>query len=81
MMTGGAGADAYHFYLGSGRDRITDFSFDDGDRIHLSSAIGATSTWVEGDSAFIDLGDDNVIELMGVGADELASIAGNFVIL
>ena len=78
VLTGGAGADAFHFYLNSDADRITDFSVEEGDTIWLASAIGPIVSRVEGDSAFILLRDEghafDIIELQGIGADELALI-------
>lgn len=65
------GPTAFDFRLGSGRDRIADLSLDEGDTIRLTDAIGATASWVEGGSAFIDLGGGNVIEFAGLGAENL----------
>ena len=74
-LTGGTGADRFHFYLGSGQDRIIDFSLDDGDRIYLSSSISTPSGWLDGSSAFIRLGDDDVVELAGISdPSELSGI-------
>ena len=61
--------------------RSHDFSFDDGDRIHLSSAVQVAGAWVEGESGFVDLGGGDLVELKGVGAAELAEIAASFGLL
>lgn len=41
-LTGGAGADVFIFTRGSGRDRITDFTPAEGDRLHLGRDLAAS---------------------------------------
>lgn len=54
-LSGGAGADTFYAFQGAGLDRITDFSFAEGDRVLL--AVGTTYTIrQEGADVVIDLG-------------------------
>jgi Ca2+-binding RTX toxin-like protein len=65
ILSGGAGADVFIFAPGHGHDRITDFSFTQGDRIQL--APGMTYT-------FAQVGADVVVDLSGGGQVTLAGV-------
>lgn len=55
-LSGGSGADVFHSFGEAGLDRITDFSFAEGDRVRLL----AGSTWAVGQA-----GGDVVVDLAG----------------
>jgi Ca2+-binding RTX toxin-like protein len=73
-VTGGAGADLYHSFSGAGIDRITDFSYAQGDRIILDDRTAYAVSQVGGDAVITIGGVDQVI-LVGVTASSLAGDA------
>jgi Ca2+-binding RTX toxin-like protein len=74
-MTGGKGADTFHFETGTGKDTITDFT-DGADRIDLTeygtTGIGDLTIVYDSKGALITLGDGDTIRLLnidhGIGA-------------
>lgn len=55
LLIGGEGADVFQFRLGNGRDRILDFSMEEGDRLALSGGIN--DAWNKASGLTIDDGD------------------------
>ena len=55
-LTGGGGADVFNFFTGAGEDRVLDFNFAQGDRVHLLPGQAFTASQV---------GDDTVVDLSG----------------
>lgn len=74
-LTGGNGADTFHFEIGTGKDTITDFT-DGTDRIDLTeygtTGIGDLTIAYDAKGALITLGDGDTIRLLnidhGIGA-------------
>ncbi|MGL6211958.1 MAG: calcium-binding protein [Paracoccaceae bacterium] len=76
LLTGGADADRFVFVNGDDRDRVTDFSLADGDKLHLSDALWAgvlTEAQVVGRFASVtgagvtfDFGDGYTVTLAGL---------------
>ncbi|MCF8512054.1 MAG: hypothetical protein K9G43_11440, partial [Rhodobacteraceae bacterium] len=78
-VTGGDGADTFKFIgRAFGTDRITDFSSDEGDRIHLTGAagFGALTITEQGANQVISLGTSKIVL---VGTAGLALDAGDFI--
>ncbi|MES2943032.1 MAG: calcium-binding protein, partial [Pseudomonadota bacterium] len=81
QLTGGLGADSFVFHADSGRDVIRDFSRAEGDRVSLQSNVngsGITSAASAlahvndiGGNAVLNLGDDNIVILVGVHTADL----------
>lgn len=71
-LTGGAGADIFHSFSGAGIDRITDFSYAQGDRVILDDRTAYTVTQIGADAVITIGGVDQVI-LVGVTASSLSS--------
>jgi len=70
-MTGGAGSDIFHSFGDAGLDRISDFSFADGDRLRLD--LGTTySVSQVGSDTVVDMGGGQVV-LAGVSMSSLGS--------
>lgn len=64
-LSGGSGADVFHSFGEAGLDRITDFSFAEGDRVRL--AAGSTwNAWQQGGDVVVDLGGGAQVVLEGV---------------
>ena len=64
-VTGGAGADMFHFFAGAGIDRVTDFNGAEGDRV----AIDDGASWTVSQSAegaVIALVDGSTMVLAGL---------------
>jgi Ca2+-binding RTX toxin-like protein len=66
-VSGGAGADTFRFFSGGGVDRVTDFSYAEGDRVLIEGG----ATWTLAQS-----GSDTVVTLAG-GADTLVLVGVN----
>lgn len=70
VMTGGADGDLFMFYKGDGKDTITDFSYDENDRIEVSG-------WTEydlhkdGRNTIIEFSKTDTLTLVGVKPNEL----------
>ena len=62
-VTGGAGADTFHAFVGGGLDRITDFSYGEGDRLVLDFAPAYTVSQVGADTV-VDLGGSDRVVLV-----------------
>jgi Ca2+-binding RTX toxin-like protein len=71
-ISGGAGADIFHGALGSGVDRIVDFSVAEGDRVQLDAGTAYTVGQVGADTV-ITLGGSDQIVLVGVSMGALPS--------
>lgn len=72
-LTGGLGADLFCFAGESGRDRVTDFRFADGDRIGLAAGIEWNVTSNAAGDAVIALCGGNRITLSGICADQVTT--------
>ncbi|HEX2559667.1 calcium-binding protein [Phenylobacterium sp.] len=70
-LSGGLGADTFDFFLEAGQDRVTDFSYAEGDRVHI---LGGWSYSVQqvGADTVLSLGSDQLI-LVGVNAASLGA--------
>jgi glucose/arabinose dehydrogenase len=66
-LSGGPGADRFIFRGGTGRDRIEDFSFAEGDRLQLATGATWTVATVSGGAA-VTLNDGAVVTLAGASA-------------
>ena len=64
-VTGGAGADTFHAFVGGGLDRITDFSYGEGDRLVLDFAPAYTVSQVGSDTV-VDMGGADRVVLVNV---------------
>lgn len=73
-ITGGAGADLFHSFSGAGIDRITDFSYAQGDRIILDDRTAFVISQV-GSDAVITIGGVDQVILVGVTASGLGADA------
>lgn len=65
VLTGGAGADTFNMARGFGIDRVTDFSFAEGDKIKLTGTTTYTVSQV-GQDTVINLGGSDQMVLVGV---------------
>lgn len=72
-LTGGDGADWFEFTAGCGADRITDFSYAAGDRIHLASGMGHRVTADASGFALVDLGHGDRVTLENIRRDQVTS--------
>jgi serralysin len=71
-ISGGAGADLFHSFSGAGIDRITDFSFAEGDRLKLEGGPSYSVSQVGAD-VVVDLGNGDQVILVGVSLASLGS--------
>lgn len=65
-LSGGAGNDLFQFALGSGRDRIVDFSFADGDRLQLPRGTAYTIGQATDGAAMLSWGSSDSVALTGI---------------
>ncbi len=65
-MTGGAGADIFYTWSDAGNDRVTDFSYAEGDRVQLDAGTAYT---------VLDTGHDVFVLLSGGASLTLANVA------
>ena len=70
-LTSGGGADLFVFSATSGNDRITDFSFINGDRIQLPRGTVATVSSNASGAAVLSWGGDNSVTLVGVTSTQV----------
>ncbi|HLZ75489.1 calcium-binding protein, partial [Phenylobacterium sp.] len=70
-LTGGAGADVFRFNHGGGADVVTDFSYADGDRVHVTDSHYTVSQ--VGANTVIDLGGGDTMVLQHVTLSTLHS--------
>ena len=71
-ISGGAGADLFYSFAGAGIDRITDFSYAEGDRLKLEGSPSRTITQVGAD-VIVDMGNGDQVILVGVSLASLGS--------
>ncbi|MDP3405167.1 MAG: calcium-binding protein [Brevundimonas sp.] len=71
-LTGGAGADIFYAMRETGRDRVTDFSVREGDRVMLDPGTPYT-VYQSGVHTVIDMGGGNQMVLAGVNMAELTT--------
>ena len=71
-ISGGAGADIFHSLAGAAIDRITDFSYSQGDRLVLDGGPSRTVTQV-GSDVVVDMGNGDQVILVGVSLSSLGS--------
>ncbi|MDJ0843665.1 tandem-95 repeat protein [Crocosphaera sp.] len=69
VLTGGSGGDIFNFSANEGRDRIEDF--ESGDTIRLLDIPQSLQLIEENGNTFLDLGNNQGIELPGILADAL----------
>lgn len=69
-ISGGAGADAFHFFAGAGLDRVLDFNAAEGDRVILDGAPAYTLRQ-SGADTIVDLGAGDQLVLVGVSQASL----------
>lgn len=69
-VTGGAGADVFHTFGEAGRDRVTDFSLAEGDRVHVDPGTVYTVAQVGADTVISMTGGAQMI-LVGVTMSSL----------
>jgi serralysin len=69
-MTGGAGADIFHTFVGAEADVVTDFSIAQGDRVYLLPGTQFTVRQ-EGADTIVDLGAEGRLTLSGVQMSSL----------
>jgi len=74
-VTGGSGADRFHDSQDAGIDRVTDFSYAQGDRVMLDPGTTFTASQVGADTV-LDMGGGNQMILVGV---TLASLPPDYV--
>ena len=75
-ISGGAGADLFYSFSGAGIDRITDFSYVEGDRLKLEGSPSRTITQVGAD-VVVDMGNGDQVILVGVS---LASLGNGWIL-
>jgi Ca2+-binding RTX toxin-like protein len=75
-ISGGAGADLFYSFSGAGIDRITDFSFAEGDRLKLEGGPSYSVSQVGAD-VVVDMGNGDQVILVGVS---LASLGSGWII-
>jgi hypothetical protein len=63
-MAGGAGADMYMFFTGSGTDQVTGFVFGEGDRLSLQGQSYTLGSSADGD-VLLKLSGGGTVELNG----------------
>ena len=71
-ISGGTGADLFYSFVNAGVDRITDFSYAQGDRLKLEGAPSYTVTQVGAD-VVVDMGNGDQVILVGVSLSSLAA--------
>ena len=71
-ISGGAGADIFHSLVGAAIDRITDFSYSQGDRLVLDGGPSRTVTQVGAD-VVVDMGNGDQVILVGVSLTGLGA--------
>ncbi|MFM1958785.1 MAG: hypothetical protein RL588_302 [Pseudomonadota bacterium] len=71
-ISGGAGADLFYSFSGAGIDRITDFSFAEGDRLKLEGSPSRTIAQVGAD-VIVDMGNGDQVILVGVSLASLGT--------
>jgi Ca2+-binding RTX toxin-like protein len=71
-ISGGTGADIFHSLAGAGIDRITDFSYSQGDRLVLDGGPSRTITQV-GFDVLVDMGNGDQVILVGVSLSSLGA--------
>lgn len=71
-VSGGSGADTFNFFAGAGRDRVTDFSIAEGDRVKIEPG-SAYSVGQIGADTVIYLADGSSMTLVGVQTSTLPS--------
>lgn len=71
VLEGGAGADIFVFARNQGRDVVTDFSFEEGDRLDLQGQLYELSATTDG-YAQLTLEDGGIVVLQGVTEDQFA---------
>lgn len=71
-LSGGSGADVFHSFAGAGIDRITDFSYAEGDRLVLDGGPSRTISQV-GNDVVVDMGNGDQVILAGVSLSSLGS--------
>ena len=71
-ISGGAGADIFHSLAGAAIDRITDFSYSQGDRLVLDGGPSRTIAQV-GSDVVVDMGNGDHVILVGVSLSSLGS--------
>ncbi|WP_165842767.1 calcium-binding protein [Phenylobacterium deserti] len=75
-LTGGTGADVFNTFVGAGLDRVTDFSFAEGDRVHIEAGASYSVRQVGVDTV-VDLGGGDQLILERVDA---ASLPAGFIV-
>ena len=71
-ISGGAGADIFYSLTGAAIDRITDFSYAEGDRLKLDGSPSRTITQV-GSDVLVDMGNGDQVILVGVSLSSLGA--------
>lgn len=71
-LTGGAGADLFYAMRETGRDRVTDFSLREGDRVMVDAGT-SFSVYQSGADTVIDMTGGNQVVLVGVNMAELTT--------
>jgi Ca2+-binding RTX toxin-like protein len=71
-ISGGAGADLFYSFSGAGIDRITDFSYAEGDRLKLEGGPSYSVSQVGAD-VIVDMGNGDQVILVGVSLASLGS--------
>jgi Ca2+-binding RTX toxin-like protein len=71
-LSGGAGADTFYSLAGAGIDRITDFSYSEGDRLKLEGNPSRTVSQ-SGADVVVDMGDGDQVILVGVSLSSLGA--------
>lgn len=76
-LAGGAGSDQFVLSVGAGFDKITDFSFDGGDRLSLSGGLSFGNLTITGvgRNTLIGFGSDKLALLRNVGAASITEAA------
>jgi Ca2+-binding RTX toxin-like protein len=69
-LSGGSGADGFQFGRGGGLDRVSDFSYAEGDRLILSGVSSYSAKQVGADTV-VDLGGGDTITLANVSLSSL----------
>jgi Ca2+-binding RTX toxin-like protein len=76
-LIGGGGADIFQMGRGYGMDRVTDFSYAEGDRLKVSGVSSYTAKQVGADTV-VDLGGGDQITLANVN---MAALGGGWIVL
>ncbi|MGV3549825.1 hypothetical protein [Rhizobium sp.] len=75
-LTGGDGQDTFWFDKGAGKDRITDFDFDEGDRLRVSDYDDYLRLIKDGKDTIVEFSKNDSVTIAGMTPGELKKLDG-----